>query len=209
MRPLRNYAAFVVVATGLWFNASTAQAAIIISFDVTPQGAPDASVDVALQISGLVDLAAPSLGTFDLDISFDPAVLHPPTVVFGDPVLGDQLDLFALGAISLATPAPGAVNLFELSLDTVADLNALQAGAFTLATLTFAPRSTGTSFVNASINALGDALGDPLDATVVPATVTVDVTQVPEPHALVLLAAGLGAFAFRRRRYIAGLRSLA
>jgi hypothetical protein len=202
MRPLRGPGALTFIAVAsLWLSASAARAATI-TLVVTPQSAPGANVDVALRIADLVDAAAPSLGTFDLDVAYDPTVLGSPSVVFGDPVLGDQLDLFALGALGpTATPGFGSINLFELSLDSVADLNSLQAGAFTLATLTFAPLSFGTSFLNVIVNVLGDAVGDPLSATVIPSTVTVDVsaTAVPEPATLMLVGGGVGAYLARRR----------
>jgi hypothetical protein len=51
-------------------------------------------------ISGLGDGTAPSLSTFDLDISFDPTILAFSTAVFGDPILGDQLDIWGLGGPS-------------------------------------------------------------------------------------------------------------
>lgn len=194
-----SHAALVLMATAaLWLSASSAQAAIV-SFVVTPQSVPGASVDVALRISDLGDAAAPSLGAFDLDVVYDPAVLASPTVLFGDPALGDQLDLFGLGALGpTATPSIGSINLFEVSLDLAADLDALQAGAFTLATLTFAPLATGTSSLEISINALADAQGDPLGATLVPASVTV--RPIPEPATLMLVGAGLGCLLLYRRR---------
>lgn len=64
--------------------------AITLGFSPAAQnvvaGAP---ADVAITISGLGDGTAPSLGTFDLVIDFDPAVLSFSNVSFGDPVLGD------------------------------------------------------------------------------------------------------------------------
>lgn len=198
MRPFYRCYIAVIVTVALLMGASATEGATI-SFVVTPQAAPGTDVEVALQISDLVDFAAPSLGVFDLDINFDPAILAPSAVVFGDPILGDQLDLFGFGAVTAFVFGAGVVNLFELSFDTEADLNALQAGAFTLATLTFAPLAPGTSTLAVSVNALGDAAGVPLGATLVDSSVAVDVA-VPEPGGLVLVGAGLGALAISRRR---------
>jgi hypothetical protein len=132
------------------------------------------TLEVSLKISGLGDLIAPSLGTFELLVAFDAAVLSFVDAVFGDPILGDQLDVQGLGAVSQVTPGTGTVELFEVSLDTVSDLNALQAGAFVLATLTFSAVGEGTSAVTVSPGAtgLGDADGAPL---------TADLSRAPSP----------------------------
>ena len=54
--------------------------------------------DVELVISGLGEYAADSLGAFDLDVNFHPEILAFNSATFGDPVLGDQLDLWELGS---------------------------------------------------------------------------------------------------------------
>jgi hypothetical protein len=116
---------------------STAQA---ITLEFVPSSATIGvgdSLGVALQISGLGDFTAPSLGTFDVTVTFDPTVLAFATVTYGDPALGDQLDLAGLGSLTTTMLGVGSVNLLEVSVDSASDLDALQAGAFTLATLTF------------------------------------------------------------------------
>jgi hypothetical protein len=143
---------------------------------------------VELRISGLGSSVAPSLGVFDLFVSFDPAILSFGGVSFGDPTLGDQLDLFDLGSLTVVDAGlSGAVRLFELSLDSAADLDALQADAFTLATLSFDTLQVGTSALLLSIAALGDAHGAPLSAALETGLVTV----VPEPQATLLFLVGL------------------
>ena len=158
------------------------------------------TVTVDLVVSGLADNAAPSLGTFDLNVNFDPSIL-----TFNGAIFGSQLDLFGLGDISFATLGVGTVNLFELSLESAADLDNLQAGAFILAILSFNALSTGTSPLDVSVNALGDSLGNPLSADLVSGSITSLGTSVPEPSTLALV--GLALFALTRFRVSAARRS--
>src|SRR6266545_1325714 len=67
-------------------------------------------VSVTLVVSGLVNLAAPALGAFDIDVAFNPGVLGLDRASYGDPTLGDQLDPTALaGVITATTPGVGTV----------------------------------------------------------------------------------------------------
>ena len=161
---------------------------------------------VALVVSGLGDGTAPSLSAFDLDVLFDPLLLSVNSVAFGDPVLGDQLDLFGLGSLTGVTPGVGSVNLFALSFDDPLDLDSLQAESFTLATVTFDTLATGTSALELSINALGDAVGNALTAEVLSGSVTATSTPVPEPGSLLLLGSGLvGLVGWRKKGMIASV----
>ena len=119
------------------FEAARADA-VSISMDPAASvvGVGD-TVSIALNVSGLVDGAAPSLGVYDVNVAWDPSVVSLSFVSIGDPLLGDQLDIAGFGTITTIAFGTGNVNLFELSLDSVADLDANQAGAFTIATLNF------------------------------------------------------------------------
>jgi len=70
-------------------------------------------------------------------------------------------------------PLAGAGNLFEVSLESIADLVALQPTGFALATLTFDALAAGDSPVSLSVNAVSDATGAALPLTVESGSVTV------------------------------------
>jgi hypothetical protein len=146
------------------------------------------SVAIALNVSGLVDNAAPSLGVYDIDVVWDPSIVQLGIVSIGDPLLGDQLNLAGLGTFTTITFGTGTLNLFELSLDSIADLNDKQAGSFTIATLNFTLLAAGTSDITPTVIQVGDANGRPLAVESITGAV---VSAIPEPSGAVLALAGL------------------
>jgi len=175
-------------------QASPLQISVSPVFQVIGSGG---TAEVALGIVGLGDHHAPSLSTFDLEVFFDSTILAFNGFTFGDPVLGDQLDLLQLGSITTTIPGEGSVNVFELSLDPAEILNDDQAPAFELGVLSFGGVTAGTSPVTVTINALGDALGNPLSASTEGGSVTI--TAIPEPGTDYLLMGGLiGLWLLRR-----------
>jgi len=172
------------LALGLLAVTLPAQA---ITVSVTPAEQTislGSTVSVGISIDGLGDGIAPSVGTFDIDLGFDPALLSLTNVEFGT-----QLDVLGLGSIQSFSSAEGSVNLFELSLDSTSDLNAFQAPSFTLATATFSSLGSGLSLLSLNFNALGDALGAPLVASTANGLVTV----IPEPSSAALIMMGIVA----------------
>lgn len=191
------------VFAALLLTSVTAAQAVMVAFNpATPSANAGDTVDIAITISDLGDGAAPSLGVYDLTVGYDPLLLAPfgsPSIVFGDPVLGNQLDLFGLGSVtSFDDSVAGVWNLFELSLDSVSDLDSLQAASFVLGTVTFKAIAPGTSPLSFLSATLGDAAGDPLSVSLGSGEVTVNSSPVPAPAVLWLLLPGLALVMGRR-----------
>ena len=163
--------------------------AVAATISIMPAGQtvlPGTPASIDISISGLGDGFPPSLGVYDLTITFDPAILSFSSVSWGS-----GLDVLGLGSIQSATPGTGSINLFELSLDQASDLNSLQPASFPLFTLHFGTLGVGTSPLTLSLNALGDADGAPIAADLANGAITVssgDAAPVPEPSTTVLLA---------------------
>jgi hypothetical protein len=159
------------------------------------------TANASLVIAGLGGGTSPSLSAFDVDITFDDSVLSFLGFTFGDPIIGDQLDLFGLGSVTGVTVGTGTVNLFQLSFDAASDLDALQAGSFILGTLAFQGLSGGSSAVGVQVTALADANGDPLTADVLAGRIVVGAAPVPEPATpLLLVVAGIVMCAVTRQK---------
>ena len=157
------------------------------------------STTVDLNISGLGNGTA--LGTFDVDIGFDPTIVSFSSATYGDPILGDQLNLEGFGTITETTPAVGTTELFELSFDSPSALTSQQATGFTLATLTFDGINAGTSPLALSVIALGDQNGNSIAAALESGSITVTGAPagVPEPGAVWLFLCGLLSLGIAQR----------
>jgi hypothetical protein len=192
----RRIASAILISLAL---SSTARATPVLTLAGPGALEVGASGDYIVGIAGLFDGAAPSLGAFDLEVTFDPTALELAAVTFGDSALGDQLDLFGLGSVQGADfLTPSQLEVFELSLDSADDLNALQAGNFTLLTLNLKLLRGGTTSLGfGGLVTLSDADGNRLQASMAPA---ISVTAVPEPGTFVLVAIGGGTFVRRRLR---------
>jgi hypothetical protein len=175
---------------------------ITISSDTVSLGGV-ATVD--LSISGLG--SGTQLGGYDLNVGFNPGIVSFASAAFGDPKLGDQLNLEGFGTFSSATPGTGTVDLAELSFDSAAALQSSQASAFTLVQLRFDTRSVGSSSLDLTVNAVSDAFGNSLNPTLSNGSITVTGGTMAAPEmdptsalgALTLLAAGLAVARSRAR----------
>ncbi len=157
-----------------------------------------ASFTVEISISGLDAGVAPSLGVFDLDFGFDAA-----RVAFQSANFGPGLDVLGLGSLQVVTPGAGTVNLFELSLDSITDLNDLQPDGFLLGSLTFQAIGVGDVPFTLTGNSFGDAEGNVLAVAFGPSGSATVVGSVPEPGTFALLVwgvIGIAIGAARRER---------
>jgi hypothetical protein len=173
-------------------------AADAFTISLVPQSSvvsPGGTLSVDVIASDLAAGAAPSLGAFDLNVSYDGAILSFDSVVFGA-----GLDVLSLGSLQdVDSGMSGLFNAFELSFDTTADLNTLQPDAFTLFTVTFNAVSAGTSLLGLSVNSLSSAEGTDLAADALNGA-SVSVAPVPLPAAAWLLLSGLAGTGFLARR---------
>jgi hypothetical protein len=192
-----------LVILGAALASTTASASIVLSLGSETIG-PAGTAAVDLNVAGLTP-GTTALGTYDINVGFNSSVVIFGSASYGDPVLGDQLDLEGFGAITTTTPGTGSVELFELSLDSTSALTLSQPASFTLATLSFNAQGTGVSPLTLSINALGDQYGNGLVGSTQNGSITVATAPVPLPATMWLLMSGLlGVAAFARKTSQAG-----
>ena len=180
----------------LFALAVPARASVVISINTdTPQTQVGDNVSFAVNISGLDGAVA--LSSYDLSINFDPALLQFNSATFGDPTLGDQLDIAQSGLnFPSALAGDGLVSLIEFSLDDSSVLLGQQADDFTLARLFFTAISPGISPLNLTLNSLSDNDAIPLLAD--SNSSSVSITAVPIPAAIWMFAPALAWVARRR-----------
>ncbi|HEY6924849.1 MAG TPA: VPLPA-CTERM sorting domain-containing protein [Steroidobacteraceae bacterium] len=162
------------------------------------QAGATALIDVVA--SGLADGEnVGAIGGYDLNVAFNPTLLSWTSTAFGS-----GLNVTGLGDIQdsrLLPSNPAVVDTAETSLDTAADLAALQPNSFVLFTLSLTGIASGTSALDLSIGSLTDERGNPLAANVQGSSLTV--TPVPLPAAVWLLLSGLGSvLGFGRSRRV-------
>ena len=187
---------FILLLTG-FIQAPLARAALI-ELQPSPLLAATTgdSIAINLVVSGL---GTDSLGAFDISVGFDSSALS-----FTSYSLGNYLgNINLLEAIDGSVGNTGsAVNVAEVSLLSAFDLDTLQSGSFTLATLNFnvinLAVGTVTQLSVLPGPVLGDALGFQIAVTGLGST---SVGTVPVPGTLLLLTASmLGWLTLKRRR---------
>lgn len=195
---MRKLMTGVLCALSMVSFAADAEAIVIGLTPTSLSAAVGDGFDVDLTVDGLGNGTAPSLGAFDVNVSFDTAVLAFVGASFG-PSLGDAFLGEAVTEVDASVP--GVVNLFEVSFleEDAATcvfclppfLNDIQTDSFVLATLSFTALAVGTSDLVPTGAILSDAAGISLaDPTIASATFSIS-----EPSALALLLAGLAGLA--------------
>lgn len=191
---MKKGSVFKLLLATLLFATGNAGASIQLGFG--PPIHTGNSLALALQVTGLNGNL--SLSGYDLNIEFDANHLAFAGAEFGDPQLGNQLDLANLGLNPQSGELShnGSLNLTELSLDSSEDLNLQQADNFTLAIVKFNLLQPGSSQLAIHWLAFADSDGNPLSPIVSGTTVT----TVPLPATAWLMLGGLGLMRRQQRR---------
>lgn len=141
-----------------------------------------------------------ALGGFDLDLVFNPALLSPDHVLFGDRLGVVDVDQFTSAVLS-----PGRTDFAAVSLASEVTLLGLQSGPFTLAQLVFDAVGPGTAAIDFdALTAPGLLLSDQFgNAIAVTASSGAEIRiapsgSVPEPATILLFIPGLLTAAWRR-----------
>jgi hypothetical protein len=179
------------LALGLLLCAAPASA---ISVSFVPSSI-DTAVGSEISFDVVVsDLGGESVGSYDLDLSFDGSKLAFTSFDFGAFLGGTAASLQSAGA------AGGVLDAAEVSLLLPAELDALQGDSFALGTVRFAVLAEGTSDVNVTQAIVGNGVGRPLQVGSVGSVRVNAGPAIPEPSAFALFGIGLTAVAWRSRR---------
>ena len=148
------------------FAVATGVAAAAVPF-WTPHTSPQSiiagnPVSLNLVVSGLGN--PPSVGSFDITVGFDPALLTPVSVDFGSS-LGN---IGALEALTDFQFSPGMVDLAEVSLLLNGQLDVLQSSSIMLAAINFQAITSGVANFEYLGGPIDDANGELLIGSKVP-----------------------------------------
>ncbi|MGV8835419.1 cohesin domain-containing protein [Cellvibrio sp.] len=158
------------------------------------------NIEVQVRISGLSDASAPALGVYDVNFNYDASLFNFSSILWGDSILGNQLDLSGFGSLQDSSNGLNWLNAFELSFDDALDLELMQAGEFTLFSVMLNAVAIGSGNFSLTANAIGDAYGNVLFIdTINGVAVDVGSISVPEPSSLLLLLGMLAVIALRTK----------
>ena len=179
----------VAVLLGLSMQASAIEISLEPSFQATE---PGEFLIVEVVVS---DFGATGVGAYDIDIGYDPTVLFPLQYFFTD-ALG-----FPAAFGEAALPAPGIVDVFELSFLSEAELLALQgSGPLLLGILVFGVGDLAEGAFSAlDLSVQSVAAADGTEYTDVVASGML-ARNVPTPGTFMLLALGLVGLRLRSSR---------
>ncbi len=199
--PACRFASVALLSLMVWATPSWSATLEVVAS--TAEVHPGETVDISVVISDLGDFAAPSLGTFDLELVYDAGLFDLEagttmvTLLLGDEMLGE--------AIVSVTPGAGVVEVVVVSFLISPDLVATQPASFTLFSGTFFPVGAGDGTFDVAVNQLGDEDGAPLPIDAIsPVIVTADsILGIPTLGTwslglLALLFGITGAVALRR-----------
>lgn len=149
------------------------------------------STNIDIVISELGDMTSPSLSVYDITVGFDDAILSAGSIVFGN-----QLALVGGSYTETDDSTAGTINILELSFDTPATLDNMQADSFVLATISYTALAIGTTSLTFDSALLGDSLGDEILASLQDTSINV----VPIPAAGWLFGSALAGLGWLRRK---------
>ncbi len=186
-----------------WGHPLTVAASLTLEFFPTDQAitkGTNAQVDVRLRNPG-----GNFLSTYDVFVSYDPAILAYNTTTFSNALGNPSSDPGNIYAADYSTPGSLELIAFPLFFD-----KAIQSGStdLLLFSLNFSTLAAGTSALTIPKDPwfyLGDENGDQLVADVVSGSIVVNesTSPVPAPNSIVLLSAALLIFVIYKKRIIA------
>jgi hypothetical protein len=184
--------ALAALATALALGAAAPALAQTTTLQFSPSAAtlqPGQMLVLDIQLSDLP--ATADLSFFDIDVVYDPAVLH-----YGGVSLSNALGDLSLGqAVDTSLPPDTTLGLINLSVLSLLTELPAQPASPVLGQLRFTAAGLGQADLGFGFAGLEDLAGQPIQALRLDAAVSV----VPEPAAAWLWGAGLALLLARRR----------